>query len=282
MHTAAPSGTSLAAISARLASRTVHGALLPGRTAVISGAGRPRGIGRATARLMALHGAQVVLLDVDENEARQAAAAVAADVPGAATLGLRCDVTQAADCQAVVQAVQAWPAAQARIDVLVNNAGLTQKRGVAEISADDYERITDVVLRGTLQLTQAVLPLMRAQRGGSIVAVSSMSAQQGGGVFGGAHYCAAKAGVLGFTRALARELGPEGIRANAVAPGLIHTDFSRSGTPDETRHASAQAWPLQRAGDAAEVAGACLFLASDLSSFVTGTTLDVNGGAYLR
>ena len=133
-----------------------------------------------------------------------------------------------------------------------------------------------------LLLTQAVLPVMRRQRSGSIVNVSSMSAQQGGGVFGGAHYCAAKAGVLGFTRALAREFGPEGLRANAVTPGLVTTDFSRSGRSDEDKDASAQAWPLPRAGRPVEVAGACLFLASDLSSYVTGATLDVNGGAYMR
>ena len=94
--------------------------------------------------------------------------------------------------------------------------------------------------------------------------------------------CAAKAGVLGLTRALARELSPEGIRANAIAPGLILTDFSRSGTPDEAKHAVAKDWALRRAGDASEIAGACLFLASDLSSYVTGTTLDVNGGAHMR
>ena len=114
------------------------------------------------------------------------------------------------------------------------------------------------------------------------VAIASLSAQQGGGIFGGAHYCAAKAGVLGFTRALARELGPDGIRANAITPGLILTDFSRSGSTDETKHAVAQGWPLGRAGSPEEIAGACLFLACDLSSYVTGTTLDVNGGAYLR
>jgi NAD(P)-dependent dehydrogenase (short-subunit alcohol dehydrogenase family) len=109
-----------------------------------------------------------------------------------------------------------------------------------------------------------------------------MSAQQGGGIFGGAHYCAAKAGVLGLTRAMARELGAEGIRVNAIAPGLILTDFSRTGRSDEDKHASGAGWPLPRAGHAAEIAGACLFLASDLSSYVTGTTIDVNGGAHMR
>lgn len=260
------------------------GRLLAGRTAVISGAGRLRGIGRATARLFIEHGARVALLDLDEDEAREAATDVTADAAdgSSAAIGLRCDVTRRDDCETAIGQVLAWPAAGGRIDVLVNNAGLTQKRGVLDITADDYDTVTGVVLRGTIQLSQAVIPTMRRQRSGSLVAVSSMSAQQGGGVFGGAHYCAAKAGVLGFTRALALELGPDGIRANAITPGLIVTDFSRSGASDESKHARAQGWPLRRAGGAEEVAGACLFLASDLSSFMTGATLDVNGGAYLR
>lgn len=260
--------------------RQTTGPLLHGRTVLISGAGRARGIGKATAKLMLAHGAAVVLLDLDETDARQAAADV--DEGQGRALGLRCDVTDAASCQQAVAQALAWSAARGRIDVLVNNAGITQKRAIADITPEDYALITDVVLRGTLQLTQAVLPPMQAQGQGSIVMVSSMSAQQGGGVFGGAHYCAAKAGVLGFTRALAREYGPQGIRANAVTPGLVITDFSRSGRTDEEKHALGQSWPLPRAGSADEVAGACLFLASDLSSYVTGATLDVNGGAYMR
>lgn len=267
---------------AATASRQLSGLLLQGRTTVISGAGRARGIGKATARLFAQHGASVALLDVDEQEVAQAARDVAE--AGGHAIGLRCDVTDPASCRQAIEQVLAWPEAQGRIDVLVNNAGVTQKRGIAEITAEDYELVTNVVLRGTLQLTQAVLPAMQRQGSGSIVAISSLSAQQGGGVFGGAHYCAAKAGVLGFVRALAREFGPQGLRANAITPGLVLTDFSRSGRTDEEKHALAVAagWPMGRAGDAEEIAGACLFLASDLSSFMTGATLDVNGGAYLR
>jgi NAD(P)-dependent dehydrogenase (short-subunit alcohol dehydrogenase family) len=261
-------------------SRTLVGRLLAGRTVVISGAARARGIGKATARLFVEHGASVALLDQDEAEARQAALDVAGD--GGSAIGIACDVTRSDTCQQAIAQVLAWSGAQGRIDVLVNNAGVTQKRGIDAITADDYALVTDVVLRGTMQLTQAVLPAMRAQRSGSIVAISSLSAQQGGGIFGGAHYCAAKAGVLGFTRALAREFGPEGIRANAITPGLVLTDFSRSGRTDEEKHAIAHGWPLPRAGSPEEIASACLFLASDLSSYMTGATLDVNGGAYMR
>ena len=254
--------------------RIQHGALLEGRVAVITGASRERGIGRATAQLFAQHGATVAILDLDEADARAAAAAI-----GPAHLGLACDVSDAAACQRAVDTVLRQAG---RIDVLVNNAGLTQRRRVMDVTADDYERITGVILRGTLQMSQAVIPHMRARRSGSIVCVSSMSAQQGGGVFGGSHYCAAKAGVLGLARAMARELGPDEVRVNAVAPGLVLTDFSRGENSDENKHATARSFPLARVGQPAEVAGACLFLASDLSSFMTGATLDVNGGAHMH
>jgi NAD(P)-dependent dehydrogenase (short-subunit alcohol dehydrogenase family) len=248
--------------------------LLEGQVVVITGAARARGIGKATAALCIEHGARVAILDVDPAEVAEAARDL-----GASSLGLVCDVTSAASCAAAVEQTLAWAG---RIDALINNAGITQKRGVADVSAEDYELITGVILRGTLQMSQAVLPTMRAARSGAIVNISSMSAQQGGGVFGGAHYCAAKAGVLGLTRAMARELGPENIRVNAIAPGLITTDFSRSGSTDESKHQTAQAWPLRRAGAPREIAGACLFLASSLASFVTGATLDVNGGAHMH
>jgi NAD(P)-dependent dehydrogenase (short-subunit alcohol dehydrogenase family) len=256
------------------------GALLEGRTVVISGAGRARGIGKATAQLFVEHGARVAMLDLDLDEVRQAAA----DVSGGrlVAIGIRCDVTSKESCRAAIEEVLAWKPSGGRIDALVNNAGLTQKRTVVDITEEDYDLVTDVVLRGTVLLSQAVIPTMRKQKSGSLIAVSSMSAQQGGGIFGGAHYCAAKAGVLGFSRALARELGVDGIRANAITPGLIVTDFSRTNRSDEEKDASAQGWPLRRAGRPVELASACLFLASDLSSFVTGATLDVNGGAYMH
>jgi NAD(P)-dependent dehydrogenase (short-subunit alcohol dehydrogenase family) len=256
------------------------GALLEGRVAIISGAGRERGIGKATAKLFVAHGASVALLDLDEAEVQTAAGDLAAS--GANAIGIACDVSQPDSCKAAIERVLAWPTSQGRIDILVNNAGLTQRKRVADISVEDYSRITEVVLAGTLRLSQAVMPAMKAQHAGNIICISSMSAQQGGGVFGGAHYCAAKAGVLGLVRAMAKELGPDGIRANAITPGLILTDFSRSASTDESKHAVAKDWPLGRAGDPAEIAGACLFLASDLSSYVTGVTLDVNGGAYMR
>ncbi|MES2972488.1 MAG: SDR family NAD(P)-dependent oxidoreductase [Pseudomonadota bacterium] len=248
--------------------------LLQGRTAIITGASRARGIGLATARMFAEHGARVAILDLSLEEAQAAAAAL-----GAQHLGLACDVTSAAACQAAVaEALRQF----GQIDILVNNAGLTQKRGVMDVTAEDYELVTGVVLRGALHMSQAVVPHMRGRGCGSIICISSMSAEQGGGVFGGTHYCAAKAGVLGMARAMARELGPDNVRVNSVCPGLVMTDFSRGGTTDERKNEMAQSFPLRRVGQPADIAGACLYLASDLAAWVTGATIDVNGGAFMH
>jgi NAD(P)-dependent dehydrogenase (short-subunit alcohol dehydrogenase family) len=257
------------------------GRLLEGRTVVVSGAGRARGIGKATARLFVEHGARVAMLDLDEAEVREAAADVAAG--SAATLAVRCDVTRMESCRSAIEQVLEWSGSAGRIDVLVNNAGVTQKRPVAEITPDglhaDHRRDAarhDAAragghsghARAAARAASSTSRRCRRCRAAASTAVPTT--------------CAAKAGVLGLTRALARELGPDGIRANAITPGLIVTDFSRSGTPDEAKHAMGQAWPLQRAGSPVEIGCACLFLASDLSSYVTGITLDVNGGAYMR
>jgi NAD(P)-dependent dehydrogenase (short-subunit alcohol dehydrogenase family) len=248
--------------------------MLQDRIALITGAARVRGIGKAIGAMFVAHGARVAVLDLDAEEAAQAANDL-----GRQALGLGCDVTDPSSCAAAVERVLAkW----GRVDILVNNAGVTQRRKILEVTGADYALVTDVVLRGTLQMSQAVLPVMQAQRSGAIINIASLSALQGGGVFGGPHYCAAKAGVLGLSRAMAKELGPQGIRVNAVAPGLILTDFSRGENPDENKHRAAEAYPLGRVGRPDEVAGVCLFLASDLSSYVTGATIDVNGGSFIH
>jgi NAD(P)-dependent dehydrogenase (short-subunit alcohol dehydrogenase family) len=169
-----------------------------------------------------------------------------------------------------------------RIDILVNNAGITQPVKTLEITGADYDRILDVSLRGTLYLSQAVLPAMQAQRNGSIVCISSVSAQRGGGIFGGPHYSAAKAGVLGLARAMAREFGGDGIRVNCITPGLIETDITQGKLSAERKADIEGTIPLARLGRADDVAGACVFLASDLSAYFTGITLDVNGGMLIH
>jgi len=252
--------------------------LLEDRVAVISGAAHPKGIGKATARLFLEHGARVAILDLDETRIRESAADIG--VPESRLIALACDVGDAAQCRAAIDSVAGWSGG--RIDVLVNNAAITQKATFQEISPLDFDRILRVNLTGVFNLSQAIVPLMIARQAGSIISISSLSAQNGGGIFGGAHYCAAKAGVQGITRAMAKEFGQHRIRANAIAPGLITTDFSRTGRSDESKDEAAQGWPLQRAGRPHEIAGGCLFLASDFSSYITGTTLDINGGAHMN
>jgi NAD(P)-dependent dehydrogenase (short-subunit alcohol dehydrogenase family) len=248
--------------------------LLQNKTAVISGAAGPRGIGFATAKLFASHGAKVAILDLDAEAARAAAGEL-----GEGHIGVACDVTQRADCTRAVQDVLA---AFSTVDILINNAGVTQAIKVWDIDEASWNRIQDVNLRGVLNLSQALMPHMRARKGGAIACMSSVSAQRGGGILGGAHYSAAKAGVLGLAKAMARELGPDGIRVNCVTPGLIQTDINAGKISDEGRTKILEGIPLNRLGVPLDVANIFLFLASDLSAYVTGAVIDVNGGMLIH
>ncbi|CAO3403587.1 SDR family oxidoreductase [Azospirillum sp. 11R-A] len=248
--------------------------LLSNKVCVITGAASRRGIGRATAKLFALHGGRAIILDLDAAQAAEAAAEL-----GEAHRGLACDVTDRDACFAAAnRVVEEF----GRIDVLVNNAGITQPLKFMDIGPKNYEAVTDVSLRGTLYMSQAVVPHMRERKSGSIVCISSVSAQRGGGIFGGPHYSAAKAGVLGLAKAMARELGPDNVRVNSVTPGLIQTDITGDKLTPELRTEILKGIPLNRLGDADDVARSCLFLASELSSYVTGATLDVNGGMLIH
>lgn len=169
-----------------------------------------------------------------------------------------------------------------QIDILVNNAGITQPLKIMDIRPENYEAVTDVSLRGTLYMSQAVIPHMRQRRSGSIVCLSSVSAQRGGGIFGGPHYSAAKGGVLGLAKAMARELGPDNVRVNCITPGLIETDITGGMMTDALRTEILKGIPLNRLGQATDVANAALYLASDLSSYLTGIALDVNGGMLIH
>lgn len=248
--------------------------LLKDKTAIITGGAGINGLGFATARHMAAQGARVAVLDLAGANPAAAAARL-----GTAHVGLVADVTDKAACEAAAAAVLK---AFGHIDILVNNAGVTQPVKTLEITGADYDRILDVSLRGTLYMSQAVLPAMRQQRAGSIVCISSVSAQRGGGIFGGPHYSAAKAGVLGLARAMAREFGPDGIRVNCITPGLIETDITQGKLDAQRKAEILQTIPLSRLGRADDVAGACVFLASDLSAYSTGITLDVNGGMLIH
>lgn len=247
--------------------------LLKDKVCVITGAASERGLGKAAARMMAEHGAFIVIADLDAG----AAAAAAADITKSG-FGIACDVTDPAACRHAAEEILERAGG---IDVLVNNAGISQPLKTMDIGQEDYDRVLDVSLRGTLNMSQAVIPSMRSRRSGSIICIASISGQQGGGLFGGPHYCAAKAGVMGLARALAKEFAPDGIRVNSIAPSWMDTGITE-GLSEEALNKIISNVPLGRGGQPEDVAGVVVFLASELSAYVTGTTIDVNGGSYLR
>ena len=249
--------------------------LLAGKVAVISGAASPRGIGIATARLFAEHGARVAILDLDQSASDAAAAEL-----GAGHLGLACDVTdEGRDPRGGRGRAQAF----GQVDILVNNAGVTQPVKFMEIAPENYDFVLDVNLRGTLYLSQAFIPHMRARRTGSIACMSSVSAQRGGGIFGGPHYSAAKAGVLGLAKAMARELGPDNIRVNSVTPGLIQTDITGGKLTDvDARPTSSRGFRSRVSGTRATWPAPSCSWRPTSPSYITGATIDVNGGMLIH
>ncbi|MHA6799515.1 SDR family NAD(P)-dependent oxidoreductase [Bounagaea algeriensis] len=249
------------------------------RTAVITGAGSERGIGRETARQLAAAGFAVAVLDIDETAAKRTAAVVADehDVP---TLGVTADVTDGDSVDRAVTAVETseLPA----IDVLVNNAGITRPTKFLDIDRAEWDLVFEVNVTGTYQVTRRVLPGLIDRGYGRIVNVSSVSAQRGGGVFGGTHYSAAKAAVLGLTRALAREVGEHGVVVNAVAPGLIDTDITGGLLSGERKEELVAGVPVGRNGRTADVAGMITYLAGEGIGYITGATFDINGGSHIH
>ena len=248
------------------------------RTVIVTGAGSARGIGRETCVRLAAAGWTVAALDLVEADARETAQ-LAASVNGADAVGLACDVTNADEVDAAVAAIERdCPPVAA----LVNNAGITAPTRFLDIELDEWDRVFDVNVRGTYLVTRRVLPTMVDRCHGRIVNLSSVSAVRGGGVFGGSHYSAAKAAVLGFTRALAREVGPHGVTCNALAPGLIGTDITAGKLTPERQAQLVADVPVRRQGTTGEVASMIVYLCSDDAGYVTGATLDVNGGSHIH
>jgi len=238
--------------------------------------GAAKGIGAAIAEACAREGARVALLDLDGAGAE--AGAKALRDRGADALALRCDVTRSPDIAAALEAVLArW----GRVDVLINNAGgFAVIRATEDIAEAEWEAILASNLTSVFLFSKAVLPIMKRQRYGRIVNLASVVGRAGA-VRVTSHYAAAKAGVLGFTRHLALEVGADGITVNAVAPGTTATDrVLKARTPEETARVAA-AIPVRRLGEPREIADAVVFLASDAAAFINGATLDVNGGQVM-
>lgn len=245
------------------------------RVVLVTGAGSKRGIGRAIALYMAKRGYDIVVADLDLNGAEEVAGLVR-DL-GRKSLAVEVDVTNE---DSVNNMVDTAVKEMRKIDILVNCAGITQPIKVIDTALDDWNRIISVNLTGTFLCSKAVLPIMKANKFGRIINISSVSAKRGGGVYGGAHYSAAKAGILGFAKALAREVVLDGITVNSVCPGLIATDIRKELTEEQER-ASWEAIPMKRPGTTDEVACAVAFLASDDASYITGEEIDVNGGSHM-
>lgn len=255
--------------------------LLQDKVCVITGAASLRSIGYATAELFAEHGAKVVVVDLvmDEHVLAEIRQSIEAKLQRpCAVHGLRCDISEPEACNELVQQVVAL---HGTIDCLVNSAGIVRSQPLLAITPRELDQMLDVNLKGTFYLCQSVLKVFMERRAGSIVNIASLAAQRGGGLVGGPHYAASKGGVLSLTRSIAREFGALGIRANAICPAMIDTPMLDGLSPQRLQDIVAGI-PLQRIGTTRELAGACLFLASELSGFVTGATIDVNGGTHMH
>jgi 3-oxoacyl-[acyl-carrier protein] reductase len=245
------------------------------RVAIVTGSGSKKGIGRTIALTLAQQGAAVVVADLNADGIQDTVNAI--QEAGGKALGVELNVTSKESVDAMVQKVLGE---YGRIDILINNAGISQKVTVQDMTLEDMTKVFNVNMFGLFLCTQAVLETMKKQKFGRIVSLSSVSAKRGGGVFGGAHYSASKAAVLGFSKNLAREVAVDGITVNCVAPGLVNTDIWKS-LPEEAANNVIAGIPAGRPGETEEIAAAIAFLASEEASYITGEEIDINGGSHM-
>lgn len=243
--------------------------ILEGKTALVTGA--TRGIGKAIAMKFAEAGANVAFTYRQKNGAAEELEATIT------AMGVNCKgyAADAADYTATEAVVKQIIADFGRIDILVNNAGITKDGLLMRMSEEQWDAVITTNLKSAFNFTRIIVPIMAKQRGGSIINMSSVVGVSGNA--GQCNYSASKAGLIGFSKSVAKEMGPRGIRVNCIAPGFIQTDMT-SALPEEMREAWAKSIPLRRGGTPEDVANVALFLASDLSSYVTGQVINCCGG----
>lgn len=249
---------------------------LKNRVAIVT-ASAGAGIGQAAARMMAREGAHIVVADIHEGRSRAVAEAIANEY-SVKTIGIKCDV---ADLNDVNHVVETTCSRFGRIDILFNNAGTNRPAKIAGMSDEIWNMVIDVSLRGTFYFCRAVLPVMQEQKKGRIVNITSVAGFRGLGG-GHAHYAAAKAGVMAFTRCLAAEAAPYFITANSIAPSFIFNEFIPNIYPQDEIDRMLDEIPYPRKGTPEDIANTVLFLVSDEGEYVTGQTICLTGGSWMR
>ncbi|MCD2137545.1 SDR family NAD(P)-dependent oxidoreductase [Salinicoccus halitifaciens] len=248
-----------------------------GKVALITGGGSEKGIGRATALKLSERGATVILADVNGEGAKKVAEGIKKD--GGNAIGITIDVT---DYKQVNETVKQLKDEHGKIDILVNNAGISRPTRVLDITEDEWDLVFDINMKGLFFVTQAVLKSMKEEKYGRVINLSSVSGKRGGGIFGGSHYSAAKAGVTGFTKAIAREMAEFNITCNTVAPGLVGgTNITGGLLTEEAEKEIIKSIPLKRVGSVDDIAYSIAFLASEEAGYITGEELDINGGSHI-
>ncbi|MFN3260138.1 MAG: SDR family NAD(P)-dependent oxidoreductase [Pikeienuella sp.] len=256
--------------------------LLENKVCVVTGAASPRSIGFAVAELFAANGAAIAVLDVavgDRTEIELAERITARAGAAPRLAAWRCDIRKTEECDKVVAEIADR---FGTVDCLVNCAGIVASHDLLSTSEAEFDRMIGVNLKGAFNICRSVLAILAEKEGGSIINLASVAAQRGGGLVGGAHYAASKGGVISLTKAIAREYGPKGVRANVICPSMTETGMLDGNVDDEMFQRVVAQIPLRRAGRPSDIAGACLFLASELSAYVTGAVIDVNGGSHIH
>ncbi len=242
---------------------------LEGKVVLVTGGGR--GLGEVICRTLAREGAHIAVSDINLADAERVATAIRQI--GRSAVAIKADVSSQKEVKAMVaQAIKAL----GTIDILVNNAGICHQGSVGEMSEETWDKVLDVNLKGTFLCSREVMPTLKEKRSGKVVNLGSLAGQVGGLVVG-ANYSASKAGVICFTKALAKELAPFGINVNCIAPGVIDTEMTKAFPREEM----AKSIPLRKLGEPQDVADAVLFLVSQESKYITGQTISVNGGIFM-